>query len=190
MLFDADGELLASLRECPRDLSRVTEELRPLVERPRAYAARGVAYLPVLSRCRLVIVGGGHVGKAVGQMAADLDFDVWIIDDRAEYVSEERFPQAVRRISGPIEQVLPDLEITSDTYCLIIVTRGHNHDQEALFHLAASRGAVCGSHWQQAEDQDDFGESYGGGSVARGVGSRVCPARNRYWFARRCRRLP
>jgi len=68
-----------------------------------------------------------------------LDFDVWIIDDRAEYVSEERFPRAERRISGPIEQVLPDLEITPDTYCLI-VTRGHNHDQEALFHLA-DRGA-------------------------------------------------
>jgi xanthine dehydrogenase accessory factor len=34
---------------------------------------------------------------------------------------------------------LPDLEITSDTYCLI-VTRGHSHDQEALFHLV-NRGA-------------------------------------------------
>lgn len=139
MLFDADGELLASLRACPPDLSRVTEELRSLVARPRAYAARGVAYLPVLPRCRLVIVGGGHVGQAVGQMAADLDFDVWVVDDRGEYVSEERFPRAQRRISGPIERVLPDLEITPDTYCLI-VTRGHNHDQEALFHLA-DRGA-------------------------------------------------
>jgi xanthine dehydrogenase accessory factor len=75
----------------------------------------------------------------VGQLAADLDFDVWIIDDRAEYVNEERFPRAQRRISGPIDQVLPDLEITPDTYCLI-VTRGHSHDQEALFHLA-NRGA-------------------------------------------------
>jgi xanthine dehydrogenase accessory factor len=54
-------------------------------------------------------------------------------------VAEERFPRAERRISGPIEQVLPGLEITADTYCLI-VTRGHSHDQEALFHLA-DRGA-------------------------------------------------
>jgi xanthine dehydrogenase accessory factor len=64
---------------------------------------------------------------------------VWIVDDRAEYVAEERFPRAQRRISGPIDRVLPDLEITSDTYCLI-VTRGHSHDQEALFHLV-DRGA-------------------------------------------------
>jgi xanthine dehydrogenase accessory factor len=139
MLFDANGQLVTSLRACPRDLGPLVDHLRPLQDRPRAYAAHGVAYLPVLSRCRLVIVGGGHVGQAVGHLAADLDFDVWIVDDRAEYVSQERFPRAERRVCGQIEQVLPDLEITSDTYCLI-VTRGHNHDQEALFHLA-DRGA-------------------------------------------------
>jgi len=54
-------------------------------------------------------------------------------------VDAERFPRAERRIGGTIEDVLPNLEITRDTYCLI-VTRGHNHDEEALFHLA-DRGA-------------------------------------------------
>ena len=91
----------------------VTDQLRPLSDRPGPYAARGIAYLPVLPRCRLVIVGGGHVGKAVGDLAADLEFDVWIVDDRAEFASEARFPKAQRRISGPIDRVLPDLEITA-----------------------------------------------------------------------------
>jgi xanthine dehydrogenase accessory factor len=86
-----------------------------------------------------VSVGGGHVGKAVADLAADLEFDVWIVDDRAEFASTERFPRAERRVAGPIDGILPDLEITRDTYCLI-VTRGHNHDQEALFHLV-NRGA-------------------------------------------------
>jgi xanthine dehydrogenase accessory factor len=113
--------------------------LRPLASRPRAYAERGIAYLPVLSRCRLVIVGGGHVGQAVADLAAELDFEVWVVDDRAEFVSAERFPRAQQRLCGPIDRVLPELEITPDTYCLI-VTRGHNHDQEALFHLV-DRGA-------------------------------------------------
>ena len=99
----------------------------------------GIAFLPVLPRCRLLIVGGGHVGKAVAELAAELEFDIWVVDDRAEFTSPERFPRAERRISGPIERVLPDLEITPDTYCLI-VTRGHNHDEEALLHLA-DRGA-------------------------------------------------
>src|SRR5262245_797066 len=139
LLFDAQGTYLDRLR-ATKDVPRiVTEHLRPLTDRPRAYAAHGVAYLPILPRCRLVIVGGGHVGKAVGDLAAELEFDVWIVDDRPEFVAEQRFPKAQRRVSGPIDRVLPDLEITADTYCLI-VTRGHSHDQEALFHLV-NRGA-------------------------------------------------
>ena len=141
LLFDEQQEVLASLRSTtdPATLERLREPLRPLAQRPRAYAAHGVAYLPALQRCRLIIIGGGHVGKAVADLAADLDFDVWVVDDREEYVDAQRFPRAERRIGGTIEDVLPNLEITHDTYCLI-VTRGHNHDEEALFHLA-ERGA-------------------------------------------------
>jgi xanthine dehydrogenase accessory factor len=134
-LFDACGQRL----KCSSAPAVVTAQLRPLADRPRPYTAHGIAFLPVLPRCRLVIVGGGHVGKAVAELAADLEFDVWIVDDRPEFAAEDRFPRAERRISGPIDRVLPDLEITPDTYCLIL-TRGHSHDQEALFHLA-DRGA-------------------------------------------------
>src|SRR5262245_36899097 len=137
-LFDAGGAFVAGMRgESPPP--QILDPLRSLSSRPRAYAAHGVAYLPVLPRCTLVIVGGGHVGKAVADLAAELEFDVWIVDDRPEYVADARFPLAERRVSGPIERVLPELPITGDTYCLI-VTRGHSHDQEALFHLA-DRGA-------------------------------------------------
>lgn len=114
-LFDAQGQCVAGLR-ADGSPPQITDPLRPLSGRPRAYAARGVAYLPVLPRCRLVIVGGGHVGKAVADLAADLEFDVWIVDDRQEYVAEARFPRAERRIGGNIEQVLKGLEITPDTY--------------------------------------------------------------------------
>jgi xanthine dehydrogenase accessory factor len=138
-LFDSSGQFVAGLRADMQATVQIARHLRPLSERPRSYAAHGIAFLPVLPRCRLVIVGGGHVGKAVADLAADLEFDVWIIDDRAEFVAAERFPCAEKRLSGAIDRVLPDLEITPDTYCLI-VTRGHNHDQEALYHLAA-RGA-------------------------------------------------
>jgi xanthine dehydrogenase accessory factor len=138
-LFDASGRFIAGLRTPGEPPPALLDQLRPLADRPRPYAAHGIAYLPVLPRCRLVIVGGGHVGKAVADLAADLDFEVWVVDDRAEFVAQERFPKAEQRVSGSIDRVLPDLEITSDTYCLI-VTRGHNHDQEALFHLA-DRGA-------------------------------------------------
>jgi xanthine dehydrogenase accessory factor len=141
-LFDVDGQLRATCRGVLHDgrpPSLIMENLPPLASRPRASAAQGVAYLPVLPRCTLVIVGGGHVGQAVGNLAADLDFDVCVVDDRVEYASRERFPHAERLIVGDIDRVLPGLEITPNTYCLI-VTRGHNHDEEALYHLV-DRGA-------------------------------------------------
>jgi xanthine dehydrogenase accessory factor len=139
-LFDAADRFVAALHDEGSALpGPVADQLRPLSSRPRPYAAHGIAYLPILPRCRLVIVGGGHVGKAVADLAADLEFDVWIVDDREEFTSAERFPYAERRVTGKIDQVLPALEVTPDTYCLI-VTRGHNHDEEALFHLV-QRGA-------------------------------------------------
>lgn len=140
-LFDAAGKPIACLRsESPAGAApaEIAERLVPLTDRPRPYAAHGVAYLPSLERCRLLIVGGGHVGQAVAEWAAKVDFDVWVFDDRPEYVTAERFPAAQRRIAAEFRE-LPAVEITADTYCLI-VTRGHNHDEEALHHLV-DRGA-------------------------------------------------
>lgn len=140
-LLDAEGHLVACARDNLSGAApqAVLDALRPLSDRPRPYARAGVAFLPLMERCTLVIVGGGHVGQAVGRMAAELDFDVWVVDDRPEYVTDERFPAAQRRIAGTMGEVLPALEITANTYCLI-VTRGHNHDEEALYHLI-DRGA-------------------------------------------------
>lgn len=144
-LFDDAGRLIAHNHGRPTDANGgeapllLRKNLPDISNRPRPSAVEGVAYLPNLERCRLLIVGGGHVGQAVGNMAADLDFDVTVVDDRREYVSRERFPRAVQLLCGNIGETLKNVEITSDTYCLI-VTRGHNHDEEALFHLV-ERGA-------------------------------------------------
>jgi xanthine dehydrogenase accessory factor len=114
-----------------------------LDDRPRPTVRAGVAYLPTLPRIRLIIVGAGHVGQGVASLAARADFDVWVVDDRRQYANEERFPDAQRLIVGPIDEVLPTIEITPQTYALI-VTRGHGHDQEALYHLAPTRASYVG----------------------------------------------
>jgi xanthine dehydrogenase accessory factor len=132
-LFDAGGRLAAGDAEA-ECVEKVSANLRPLAERPRPYVAEGVAYLPHLPRCRLVIVGAGHVGQQVARYASDVDFDVWVIDDRESYCNAERFPTAARHLVGSFEEVLTELPVDENTFC-IIVTRGHNHDEEALFHL-------------------------------------------------------
>ena len=97
----------------------ISESLQPLADRPRPSARRGVAYLPLLPRCRLIIVGGGHVGQAVANLAAELDFEVWIIDDRASIRDARtraarcathhwRAGRRVANLGNYAEHVLPD----------------------------------------------------------------------------------
>lgn len=138
VLLTHEGAIAQSRHIEPGDLdrarTRIAAALRSIDTRPRAYYAEGWAFLPLLPRCRLVIVGGGHVGQKVAALASEVDFDVWIVDDRETYCSPERFPSAQRRLCGPFDQVLPNLEIGGSDFC-IIVTRGHQHDEEALFQL-------------------------------------------------------
>ncbi len=144
-LLDADGRVLAG-RDPSADPAigqRLAAVARPLSARPRPYLAGGCSFLPHLPRCRLVIVGAGHVGQKVAQLAAEVDFDVWVVDDREEYCNASRFPAARRLIVAPMTDALANLEIDADTYCLI-VTRGHNHDEEALFHLAETGARYVG----------------------------------------------
>jgi xanthine dehydrogenase accessory factor len=141
-LFDCDGRMVAA-RGASNAPAGLVGQLRPLDERPRPYLAEGASFLPQLPRCRLLIVGGGHVGLKVAELAHEVDFDVWVVDDREEYCNATRFPRAQRLICGPIDDVLPRLDITGDTYC-VIVTRGHNHDETALFHLAATPAGYVG----------------------------------------------
>src|SRR4051794_8731591 len=141
-LIDEEGRVIAR-RGTTAAAASLIENPKPLSRRPRPYIVDGVSYLPHLRRCRLIVVGGGHVGKKVAELAHESDFDVWVVDDRAEYCSPERFPTARRLIVGPIDTSLSGLEIDGDTFC-IIVTRGHNHDEEALYHLAESPARFVG----------------------------------------------
>ena len=142
VLFALGGQVAAQRRAVAPPAS-ILDHLPNLLHRPRPATRGGVAYLPVLPRCRLVIVGAGHVGQAVAELAAQSDFDVWVIDDRDRYANKDRFPRAERLIVGDIGRVLPELESDARTFC-IIVTRGHSHDEEALYHLAGKPTAYLG----------------------------------------------
>jgi xanthine dehydrogenase accessory factor len=143
-LFDGFGQLIARTTDAAVP-AEVQQSLTPLTERPGPSSRHDIAYLPVLPRITLLIVGAGHVGQAIARLAAEVDFDVWVLDDRASCASRERFPTAERLLLGAIGPTLQELAatLTPSTYCLI-VTRGHNHDEEALYHLAATPASYVG----------------------------------------------
>ncbi len=87
----------------------------------------------------LLVVGGGHVGLAVGQLGAMLGMEVAIIDDREDYANQERFPYEANVICGDFGEELERFPITANTY-IVLVSRGHKVDELAL-RTVAERGA-------------------------------------------------
>jgi xanthine dehydrogenase accessory factor len=83
-----------------------------------------------LKRPELVLVGGGHVSNAIYNFAKFLDFNITVIDDREEWVSEDRFPEA-KRIVDNIPKALESYPTDENTF-IVIATRGHVFDKQAL----------------------------------------------------------
>ena len=86
---------------------------------------------PVFPQEKLVIAGAGHIGKALSHIGSLLDFEITVIDDRSEYANEINLPDADNIIVSNIGEALEKLAKKEDTY-VVIVTRGHKDDAEAL----------------------------------------------------------
>ncbi len=91
----------------------------------------------------LVVVGGGHVGKALSVIGDLCGFSVTVIDDRPEYANAERFPEADKVIRGRFDEVLRDLPVDRNTY-IVCVTRGHRHDETSLRQVVGKPAAYIG----------------------------------------------
>src|SRR5450432_3751381 len=93
-------------------------------------------------RPMLVIAGAGHVGSALASIGNKIGFDVTVIDDRADYATSQRFENA-KCIVGEIETELARFSIHQHTY-VVIVTRGHKHDAQALAAVINSSARYIG----------------------------------------------
>jgi xanthine/CO dehydrogenase XdhC/CoxF family maturation factor len=81
---------------------------------------------------QLIVCGGGHVGQAVARAGRLLDFQVTVIDDRAEFASREKFPdESIHLLADDFIAALQLLRITPASH-IVIVTRGHKHDEMCL----------------------------------------------------------
>ena len=87
----------------------------------------------------LIIAGAGHVAVPLAAMAALCDFTVTVLDDRPQYANAQRFPAADRVIAGPFRDELRKLRGDRPAFdpatCLVLVTRGHQHDVDLLLEV-------------------------------------------------------
>ncbi len=80
---------------------------------------------------RLFIFGAGHVAKPTAQLAHTVGFDVLVLDDRAEFANSARFPESRTFVLPDFAHAFDGLQVTPNDF-LVIMTRGHMHDQTVL----------------------------------------------------------
>ncbi len=87
----------------------------------------GIFHDPVDPEEKLVLLGGGHVARAVARLAPALGFAVTVVDDRPEFLAPGRFPGEVRTVTAGFEQAVAEYPFDAATYA-VILTRGHQSD--------------------------------------------------------------
>lgn len=79
----------------------------------------------------LVIVGAGHIARPLCRVGAMLGFRVAVLDDRPEFATRERFPEAERVLRVAFSDPFREVALGAGSH-LVLVTRGHRWDYEAL----------------------------------------------------------
>src|SRR5215217_1615280 len=86
---------------------------------------------------RLVVCGAGHVGASLARIAAFTGYHTTLIDDRAEFLKRERFPEEEIELlvaddwSSAVRKAVRNGRGVS----VAVVTRGHNEDEQCM-HIA------------------------------------------------------
>lgn len=90
---------------------------------------------PIEPAPHLYILGAGHVGYQLGQIAPTVGFRLHVIDDRQKFANRERFPEAAEVIVHSLDTWVRGAEIPPAAY-VVVLTRGHRQDFDVLRGLA------------------------------------------------------
>lgn len=130
-----DAAMLCIADEQPRTLQfRLTEDGSP--DSGLMCGGEVTVFVEPITTPALCIFGGGHISKALCQVAALAGFRVTVVDDRPAFASPARFPEAHATLVLPYQTAVERLAIRANSYA-VIVTRGHQEDGTVLAALAA-----------------------------------------------------
>jgi xanthine dehydrogenase accessory factor len=160
MLVHADGTISGSF--CgPKTDGRVAQEAMQAIRDGHSYlthihldADQGEAvgscgatleiFIEVLRpEPRLIIAGAGYVAQALARLASALDFSIVVVDDRRDLADPIAFEDKVHLTFGDIPQTIHELEPDESSW-IVIVTRGHHLDKDALKAALETNAAYIG----------------------------------------------
>jgi xanthine dehydrogenase accessory factor len=158
MLVRADGEVSGSFgggrvdEQVVKAVTQALEERRSLlthvhIDPDEAVGSCGATleiFIEAISpEPRLIIAGAGHVAQALARLAADLDFRIVVVDDRRDLADPQIFGERVQLVFGDIAQTIRELRPDAATW-IVVVTRGHRLDEEALHAALEGDAAYVG----------------------------------------------
>ncbi len=86
---------------------------------------------PYEAPLELIICGAGHIAIPLCKAATFAGYRVIVIDDRADYASRKRFPDAAEVIADDFEPALARTRVTTST-AIVLITRGHRYDWDCV----------------------------------------------------------
>ncbi len=105
---------------------------------------------------RLILFGAGHVAQALAAMAGQAGFAVAVVDDRADYLTAERFPYATEFVPSLDSGDWTRLQPGPRDYC-VVVTREHSTDLAVLRDLVGRKQAYLGMIGSRRKVAEIFG---------------------------------
>jgi xanthine dehydrogenase accessory factor len=159
LLVRADGTTLGRLDGGPLDEAARTLALAHFRRHDTRLARLDISFAEVSGRYQpstydllleavepppsVLIVGAGHIGRALCRLAADAGFVVTVIDDRPDYADPALLPGASTVICDEIGAALDRAPIGAQT-SVVLVSRGHKQDELALRHAVLRPAGYVG----------------------------------------------
>ncbi len=153
LLIDEDGAYVGSLGDVELDKAAARHASVFLANRAEAHTYTVQEFAPELEEWldarvlferiepepHLVICGAGHVGASLARLALAVGYRTTLIDDRADFVTRERFPdEQIELVSAASwTQAVSEAIGAGRGVSVAVVTRGHNEDEECM------RAVVC-----------------------------------------------
>jgi xanthine dehydrogenase accessory factor len=98
---------------------------------------------PILPDPTLLLIGAGHVGKAVIHLAKWLGFRTVVVEDNPEFCTPEHIPGGDAYHSIQMDEIAQKVTINAQTF-IVMATRGADLDAIALPDLLQSKAAYIG----------------------------------------------
>ena len=148
MLIRADGSSVGSIGggcteadvwALAREVMETEQPLRksftltPKLAEEEGLACGGIVeiFIEPIGSPMVYLFGAGHIAKNVVKIAAMVGLNTTVVDDRPRFANRKAFPDASEIVVCPFEEAFQQIRFTVSSY-IVIVTRGHRHDQYVL----------------------------------------------------------